>query len=68
MNKQILNSLISKFRRKRFSIPIKPFSSIKELPIQLERKSGIHQIKTNPPIDVLSKYGEERINRAHYNF
>lgn len=68
MNQQILNILIPKLESKWFSIPIKPFTSIKDLPLQLERKSGIYQIKTNAPIDILSKYGKKRKDNAHYNF
>jgi len=64
---KILEILLPKLETKWVSIPIKPFTSIMELPLQLERKSGIYQIKTSTPIDVLSKYGE-REDEAHYNF
>lgn len=68
MQNSILDIILRKYEDKWFFIPIKPFTSIKELPIQLEIKSGIYQIKTNTPIDILSKYGKKRKDNAHYNF
>lgn len=68
MQNSILDIILRKYEDKWVSIPITPFTSIKELPIQLERKSGIYQIKTNAPIDILSKYGKKRKDNAHYNF
>lgn len=67
MNKIILEILLPKLGSKWVSVQIRPFREICELPSQLTRKAGIYQIKTNTPINVLSKFSIRK-DKAHYNF
>lgn len=67
MNQQILKTLYPKLETKWVSVPIKPFASIANLPVQITRNAGIYQIKTNTPINILKKFGE-RNDKAHYHF